>query len=70
MTDRNYLDRVCGISKFTEFVREVPLIKGYFNDKITVSYDAAKAFVVAQQDMAKMVDTLVKSSMNPEIQKN
>ena len=60
MTDRNYLDKVCGISKFTEFVREVPLIKGYFNDKITVSYDAAKAFVVAQQDMAKMVDTLVK----------
>ena len=60
MTDRNYLEKVCGISKFTEFVREVPLIKGYFNDKITVSYDAAKAFVVAQQDMAKMVDTLVK----------
>ena len=36
------------------------MIKGYFNDRITVSYDAAKAFVVAQQDMAKMVDTIVK----------
>jgi NhaP-type Na+/H+ or K+/H+ antiporter len=60
MTDRNYLDKVCGVSKLTEAIREVPFIKGHFTDKITVSYDAAKAFVVAQQDMAKMVDTLVK----------
>ena len=60
MTDRNYLDKVCGVSKLTEAIRDVPFIKGHFTDKITVSYDAAKAFVVAQQDMAKMVDTLVK----------
>ena len=60
MTDRTYLEKVCGVSKLTEAIREVPLIKGYFTDKITVSYDAAKAFVVAQQEMAKMVDTLVK----------
>ena len=60
MTDRDYLDKVCGVSKLTEAIRDVPFIKGHFTDKITVSYDAAKAFVVAQQDMAKMVDTLVK----------
>ena len=60
MTERGYLDKVCGISKLTEAIREVPLVKGYFTDKITVSYDSAKAFVVAQQEMAKMVDTLVK----------
>ena len=60
MTDRGYLDKVCGVSKLTEAIREVPFLKGHFTDKITVSYDSAKAFVVAQQDMAKMVDTLVK----------
>jgi len=60
MTDRDYLDKVCGVSKLTEAIRDVPFIKGHFTDKISVSYDAAKAFVVAQQDMAKMVDTLVK----------
>ena len=60
MTERDYLEKVCGISKLTEAIREVPLVKGYFTDKITVSYDSAKAFVVAQQEMAKMVDTLVK----------
>ena len=36
--------------------------KKYFSDKITVSYDASKAFVVAQQEMAKMVDSMVKES--------
>ena len=60
MTERGYLEKVCGISKLTEAIREVPLVKGYFTEKITVSYDSAKAFVVAQQEMAKMVDTLVK----------
>ena len=60
MNDRGYLDRVCGVSKMTEAIREVPLLKKYFTDKITVSYDASKAFVVAQQEMAKMVDSLVR----------
>jgi hypothetical protein len=35
-------------------------LKNHFTDRITVSYDAAKGFVVAQQDMAKMVDSLAK----------
>jgi NhaP-type Na+/H+ or K+/H+ antiporter len=60
MTERGYLDKVCGVSKLTEAIREIPFLKSHFTDKITVSYDSAKAFVVAQQDMAKMVDTLVK----------
>ena len=38
----------------------MPFLKKYFSDKITVSYDASKAFVVAQQEMAKMVDSMVK----------
>ena len=60
MTERDYLEKVCGVTKLTEAFRDLPLLKGYFTDKITVCYDAAKAFVVAQQEMAKMVDSLVK----------
>jgi CRP-like cAMP-binding protein len=35
-------------------------LKRYFSDRITIGYDAAKAFVIAQQAMAKMVDSLVR----------
>ena len=60
MTERDYFDRVFGVGKITEALKDLPLLKNHFADKITVSYDSAKAFVVAQQDMAKMVDSLVK----------
>jgi CPA1 family monovalent cation:H+ antiporter len=60
LNNRDYLDRICGVSKITEAIRDVPFLKKYFSDKITVSYDASKAFVVAQQEMAKMVDSMVK----------
>jgi hypothetical protein len=60
MTDRGYLEKVCGVSKLTEAFKDLPFLKNHFTDRITVSYDAAKGFVVAQQDMAKMVDSLAK----------
>jgi NhaP-type Na+/H+ or K+/H+ antiporter len=60
MTERGYLEKVCGVSKLTEAFKDLPLLKNFFSDRITVSYDAAKAFVVSQQDIAKMVDTLAK----------
>jgi NhaP-type Na+/H+ or K+/H+ antiporter len=60
MTDRGYLEKVCGVSKLTDAFRDLPLLKSFFSDRITVSYDAAKAFVVSQQDIAKVVDTLAK----------
>ena len=60
MTDRGYLEKVCSVSKLTEAFKDLPLLKGYFSDRITVSYDAAKAFVVSQQDIAKLVDTMAK----------
>ncbi|MFP6886563.1 MAG: cation:proton antiporter, partial [Opitutales bacterium] len=59
LTKRDYLDKVCGIPKLLEALKDVPVLKGLFVDRLTVSYDAAKAFVVAQQDMAKMVDGFV-----------
>ncbi len=60
MTQRNYLDDICMVGKLSEALKDVPFLKRYFSDKITVGYDAAKAFVIAQQAMAKMVDSLVK----------
>ena len=59
LTDRDYLDKVCGIPKLLEALKDVPVLKGMFVDRLTVSYDSAKAFVVAQQDVAKMVDGFV-----------
>ena len=59
LTERDYLDKVCGIPKLLEALKDVPVLKGLFVDRLTVSYDSAKAFVVAQQDMAKMVDGFV-----------
>jgi len=56
LTQREYLDKVCGIPKLLEALKNVPVLKGIFVDRLTVSYDSAKAFVVAQQDVAKMVD--------------
>jgi NhaP-type Na+/H+ or K+/H+ antiporter len=56
LTQRDYLDKVCGIPKLLEALKNVPVLKGVFVDRLTVSYDSAKAFVVAQQDVAKMVD--------------
>jgi NhaP-type Na+/H+ or K+/H+ antiporter len=56
LTQRDYLDKVCGIPKLLEALKNVPVFKGMFVDRLTVSYDSAKAFVVAQQDVAKMVD--------------
>ena len=48
LTERDYLDKVCGIPKLLEALKDVPVLKGLFVDRLTVSYDSAKAFVVAQ----------------------
>ncbi len=60
LTERDYLESLCTVSKLTEALKDLPFLKRYFSDKITQSYDSAKAFVIAQQTMAKMVDSLVK----------
>jgi len=60
MTERTYLDDICTVSKLSEALKDIPFLKRYFSDKITVGYDASKAFVIAQQVMAKMVDNFVK----------
>jgi len=60
LTERDYFESLCTVSKLTEALKDLPFLKRYFSDKITQSYDSAKAFVIAQQTVAKMVDSLVK----------
>ena len=60
MTERTYLDDICTVSKLSEALKDIPLLKRYFSDRITIGYDSAKAFVIAQQAMAKMVDSMVR----------
>ena len=60
MTERTYLDDICTVSKLSEALKDIPLLKRFFSDRITIGYDAAKAFVIAQQAMAKMVDSMVR----------
>ena len=36
----------------------VPFLGGYFHDRLAASYDAAKGFVVAQDEVKKLVDSL------------
>ena len=43
-----------------EVFKDIPFTKKHFTDRITVSYDATKGFVVANEEMAKMVDSLAK----------
>ena len=38
--------------------KRVPFLGGYFHDRLAASYDAAKGFVVAQDEVKKLVDSL------------
>ena len=72
LMQRDYLNDICTVSKLSEALKDVPLLKRHFSEKITIGYDSAKAFVIAQQAMAKMVDSLVREldeTGDPEKQK-
>lgn len=60
LTERAYLDKICGVSKLQEALKDAPVFKGFFYDRLSIAYDSAKAFVVSQQEVAKIVDSLVK----------
>ncbi len=62
LTERNYLKDVCGSPSFLgvplDALQGVPFLGGYFHDRLAASYDAAKGFVVAQDEVKKLVDSL------------
>ncbi|MFP6854849.1 MAG: sodium:proton antiporter, partial [Opitutales bacterium] len=44
LSERDYLDSVCGSPKFLESIKEWPFFKSAFTERLAVGYDAAKAF--------------------------
>jgi NhaP-type Na+/H+ or K+/H+ antiporter len=62
LTERSYLDSVCGSPSFIgiplDALKNVPVLGGYFSDRLSASYDAAKGFVVAQDEVKKLVGSL------------
>jgi hypothetical protein len=62
LTERSYLDTVCGSPNFIgiplDALKNVPILGGYFGDRLSASYDAAKGFVVAQDEVKKLVGSL------------
>ena len=58
LNQRDYLDKVCGIPKLLEALKEWPFFKSSFTERLAVAYDAAKAFVVSQDEVVKLVDSL------------
>jgi NhaP-type Na+/H+ or K+/H+ antiporter len=62
LTERGYLDTICGSPSFMgiplDALKNVPILGGYFSDRLSASYDAAKGFVVAQDEVKKLVGSL------------
>ena len=58
LSEREYLDKVCGTPKLLEALKEWPFFKHSFTERLAVAYDAAKAFVVSQDEVVKLVDSL------------
>lgn len=62
LTERHYLRDICGtptvIGIPLDALQGVPLVGGYFFDRLAAAYDAAKGFVVAQDEVKKLVESL------------
>ncbi|MBG29147.1 MAG: hypothetical protein CMI31_03990 [Opitutae bacterium] len=55
---REYLEKILGIPKLLEALKDLPFFKNSFTERLAVVYDAAKAYVVAQDEVVKLVDGL------------
>ena len=38
MTERSYLDDICTVNKLSEALKDLPFLKRYFSDKVTIGY--------------------------------
>jgi len=59
LNDRDYLDKIWQVSSWMESVKDVPGFKRMFRDRLATTYESAKSFVIAQEEVAKLVDSLV-----------
>lgn len=62
LSHRPYLKNLCGSPSFygipLEFLQSLPVLGGNFSERLASGYDSAKAFVMAQESVKKLVDTL------------
>ncbi len=64
LTQRVYLDHLLEISKILRVLQAIPILnrtaRSRFSDRLTLNYDAARGFIVAQEEVVKLVEGLVK----------
>jgi len=62
LTERDYLDKLWSSPKFLNKIKEIPLLgnfaKGELSNNMSMSYDIARGFVVAQEEVVKLVESL------------
>ena len=59
LSDRDYLDNIWLPPKWMESLKGLPIFKQVFKDRLATTYESAKSFVIAQEEVAKLVDSLV-----------
>ncbi|MDP6306861.1 MAG: sodium:proton antiporter, partial [Verrucomicrobiota bacterium] len=59
LSDRDYLDNIWEVPKWMESLKGLPVFRQIFMDRLATTYESAKAFVIAQEEVAKLVDSLV-----------
>ncbi|MCH8331537.1 MAG: cation:proton antiporter, partial [Bacteroidetes bacterium] len=66
LTNRPYMDLLLGTPKFLTSLETMPvigaLVKRSLSDRLAMSYDIAKGFVVAQEEINKLIDSMVPDS--------
>ena len=59
LSDRDYLDNIWEVPKWMESLKGLPVFRQIFMDRLATTYESAKSFVIAQEEVAKLVDSLV-----------
>ena len=59
LSDRDYLDSIWQVPTWMESLKGLPGFKRMFMDRLATTYESAKSFVIAQEEVAKLVDSLV-----------
>ena len=59
LSDRDYLDNIWQVPKWMESLKGLPVFRQIFMDRLATTYESAKSFVIAQEEVAKLVDSLV-----------
>ncbi|HIA37287.1 MAG TPA: cyclic nucleotide-binding domain-containing protein [Flavobacteriales bacterium] len=62
LSQRDYLDKLWGTPKFLTKLQAIPLIgtlaKNELSNRLAMSYDIAQGFIVAQEEVVKLVDSM------------